>query len=248
MPENVKMWVEISFNVTYLVVVWSLVVMMRQRRSLVADSDRRVAELVLWAFALLAVGDTGHVGFRVLAYGLGDLETRFTAFGAQFGLVGIGALATAITVTLFYVLVLYMWRARFERTFGWFEYLLLAAPLVRFALMALPANDWNSVEPIQPWSTLRNLPLMLQGLGVAYLILRDARGARDRTFHWIGVSILISYACYIPVIFFVQRAPMIGMLMIPKTVAYVVIAVVAYRALFSPVRSSLTTATRAGDA
>ncbi len=248
MPENVKMWVEISFNVTYLVVVWSLVVMMRQRRSLVADSDRRIAELVLWAFALLAVGDTGHVGFRVLAYGLGDLETRFTALGAQFGLVGIGALATAITVTLFYVLVLYMWRARFERTFGWFEYLLLAAPLMRFALMALPANDWNSVEPIQPWSTLRNLPLMLQGLGVAYLILRDARGARDRTFHWIGVSILVSYACYIPVIFFVQRAPMIGMLMIPKTIAYVVIAVVAYRALFSPVRSSLTTATSAGDA
>jgi len=248
MPENVRMWVEISFNVTYLVVVWSLVVMMRQRRSLVAARDRRVADLVLWAFALLAVGDTGHVGFRVLAYGLGDLETRLTALGVQFGLVGIGALATAVTVTLFYVLVLYMWRARFEGTFGWFEYMLLAAALVRLALMALPANDWNSVEPIQPWSTLRNLPLMLQGLGVAYLILRDARGARDRTFHWIGVSILVSYACYIPVIFFVQRAPVIGMLMIPKTVAYVVIAALAYRTLFSPVKTPITTATGAGDA
>jgi hypothetical protein len=33
MPENVRMWVEISFNVTYLVVVWSLVVMMWRRRS-----------------------------------------------------------------------------------------------------------------------------------------------------------------------------------------------------------------------
>jgi hypothetical protein len=247
MPENVRMWVEISFNVTYLVVVWSLVVMMWRRRSLVAPRDRPVADLVLWAFALLAAGDTGHVGFRVLAYGLGDLETRFTALGLQFGLVGIGALATAITVTLFYVLVLYMWRARFERTFGWFEYL-LAAPVVRFALMALPANNWNSVEPVQPWSTLRNLPLMLQGLGVAYLILRDAGRARDRTFQWIGASILISYACYMPVIFFVQRVPMIGMLMIPKTVAYVVIAVVAYRALFSPAETTLTTATAAGDA
>jgi hypothetical protein len=120
--------------------------------------------------------------------------------------------------------------------------------VVRFALMALPANNWNNVEPVQPWSTLRNLPLMLQGLGAAYLILRDAGRARDRTFQWIGASILISYACYIPVIFFVQRVPTIGMLMIPKTVAYVVIAVVAYRALFSPAESALTTATAAGDA
>jgi hypothetical protein len=248
MPENVRMWVEISFNVTYLVVVWSLVVMMRRRRSLVVPRDRPVADLVLWAFALLAVGDTGHVGFRVLAYGLGDLETRVTAFGSQFGLVGIGALATAITVSVFYVLVLYMWRARFEGKFDWFEYLLLAAPVVRFALMAVPANNWNSVEPVQPWSTLRNLPLMLQGLGVAYLILRDAGKAQDRTFYRIGVSILVSYACYIPVIFFVQRVPMIGMLMIPKTVAYVFIAMIAYRALFRPAEAALVTATGAGDA
>ena len=27
-----------------------------------------ISKLVIWAFALLAIGDTGHVGFRVLAY------------------------------------------------------------------------------------------------------------------------------------------------------------------------------------
>jgi hypothetical protein len=37
---------------------------------------------------------------------------------------------------------------------------------------------------------------------------------------------------YIPVILFVQQAPMVGMLMIPKTLAYVGIAVVLYRSLY----------------
>jgi len=73
---------------------------------------------------------------------------------------------------------------------------------------------------------------MIQGLGVAYLILWDAIQTKDRTFTWIGIMILISYACYIPVILFVQQVPAIGMLMIPKTLAYVAIAIIAYRALY----------------
>jgi hypothetical protein len=73
---------------------------------------------------------------------------------------------------------------------------------------------------------------MLLGLGVAYLFIRDARAAKDRTFFWMAVMILVSYACYIPVILFVQQTPMVGMLMIPKTLAYLGIAVIAYRDLF----------------
>ena len=67
MSESVRMWVEVVFNVTYLVVVWTLVVMMTRRLPSVAPADRPVAVRFTWAFALLALGDTGHVGFRVLA-------------------------------------------------------------------------------------------------------------------------------------------------------------------------------------
>ncbi|MBS1251493.1 MAG: hypothetical protein MAG451_00526 [Anaerolineales bacterium] len=237
MSETMRMWVEVSFNIVYLIVVWGLVIAMWRRRHLVAPEDRRPAELIMWAFTLLALGDTGHVGFRVLAYALGDLGTTFTVLGYEVGLVGLGALSTAITVTFFYVLMLELWRVRFDRSYDWFGYLLLAAAGVRLLLMALPANQWNNVVPSQPWSTLRNLPLMVQGLGVAYLILRDARAAGDRTFQWIGAMIVVSYACYVPVIFFVQRAPIVGMLMIPKTLAYVAIAVLAYRDMFAGTKS-----------
>lgn len=235
------MWTEISFNIAYLIVVWGLVIAMTRRRTRVAPEERRVASLVRWAFALLALGDTGHVGFRVLAYALGDLGATARIFGLELGLVGLGALSTAVTVTLFYILMLEVWRARFDREYGWFGYALLAAAGLRLLLMIPAANQWNSVVPPQPWSLFRNLPLTIQGLGVAYLILRNARRAGDQAFAWIGAMILVSYACYIPVILFVQQVPTIGMLMIPKTMAYVAIGFIAYASLYRQASPAVAT-------
>jgi hypothetical protein len=226
------MWMEITFNVAYLIVVWGLVITMKRREWAVALEDLRVARLIRLAFTLLALGDTGHVGFRVLAYAQGNLEATISIFGLELGLVGLGALSTAVTVTFFYVLMLEVWRTRFGKSYGWFEYLLLAAAALRLLIMIPAANQWNSTVPPQPWSLYRNLPLTILGLGVAYLILRDARRAKDRAFTWIGIMILVSYALYIPVILFVQQVPFIGMLMIPKTMAYVAIGFIAYLSLY----------------
>lgn len=236
MSEELRMWVEIAFNIIYLVVIWSLVFVLWIRRSELTGEYRRQGNLVIAAFGLLAFGDSGHVGFRVWAYALGGLESTVPFLGRPLSLVGLGALMTAVTVTLFYVVLLELWRARFKQRYGWFQILLLAAAVVRLIWMSFPVNAWESVVPPQPWSTIRNIPLMLQGLGVAYLILRDGRRFHDRAFQWIGVSILVSFACYLPVILFVQQIPIIGMLMIPKTLAYVAIGFLAYRDLF-PVSS-----------
>jgi hypothetical protein len=232
MPASAQMWMEITFNIAYLIVIWGLVIKMFQRMPELPQETRRLAMLAAWAFGLLALGDSGHVGFRVLAYALGGLETQVQVVGRSVSLVGVGALSTAITVTFFYMLVLEAWRVRFKQAYGGFAYLLLAAGFVRLALMVPAINAWNSVVPLQPWSTIRNLPLMLQGLGVAYLILRDAARNRDQTFLRIGAMILVSYACYIPVILWVQQNPLLGMLMIPKTLAYVAIGFLIYFDLY----------------
>jgi hypothetical protein len=232
MSETMRMWTEIGFNLSYLVVVWGLVLAMWLQRETVAAEHWPLARLFIGAFALLALGDTGHVGFRVWAYAQGDLEATVSLAGLELGLVGLGALATAVTVTFFYVLMLVIWQQRFEKPYGWFGALLFLAAGVRLLLMLFPANEWNSTVPPQPWSLYRNLPLVVQGLGVAYLILRDARAAGDRPFTWIGVMILVSYAFYLPVILFVQQVPAIGMLMIPKTLAYVGIALIGYQAYY----------------
>jgi len=227
------MWVEVLFDVSYLLVVWALVAAMTLRQGRLAPSTRRVAVPFIWAFALLALGDTGHVGFRVAAYALGNLETQVTVLGRPMLLVGLGALSTAITVTFFYVVVLLVWQRRFQKPYGWFGALLLAAAAVRLIVMMFPQNQWNTITPPFDWSLYRNIPLMIQGLGVAYLILRDALAARDRTFTWIGAMILVSYTFYTPVILFVQQVPMLGMLMMPKTLAYVAIAWLAYTNFFA---------------
>lgn len=241
MSQSMLMWLEIIFNITYLLVVWGLVITMFLRRGELSGKRRLLADRVMLAFAFLAFGDTGHVGFRVWAYALGDLESQVTLLGQTISLVGAGALMTAVTVTIFYVIMLEVWRVRFNRRYGSFEYFLLIAAATRLYMMTLPVNDWWRVVPEQPWSTIRNIPLVIQGLGLAYLILRDAVARKDATFRWIGISILVSYACYLPVILFVQQAPWVGMLMIPKTMAYVAIGLLAYFDLY---RTNLSVSAR----
>ena len=102
-----------------------------------------ILRIVVALFALLALGDTGHVGFRVWAYALGDLDATIRLFGVDLGLVGLGALATAITVTLFYVMVQFIWKRRFQKPYGWFGWLLFGSVVVRFILM-IPAATHSS--------------------------------------------------------------------------------------------------------
>ena len=239
MSESIRMWVEIIFNLAYLVAIYYLVWLMAKKQSQLSEDQKFQVRPFIWAFFLLALGDTGHVGFRVLAYAMGGLERNITLFGQDIGLVGLGALSTAITVTFFYTLVLVVWARRYEKPFGWFGYLLILAGIVRLVYMGLPVNDWNSIVPPQPYSLYRNLFLILQGLGVAYLILRDAGQHKDRPFLWIGICILISFGFYLPVILFVQKVPAIGMLMIPKTLAYVAIAIIGHRNLFQPAEKQI---------
>lgn len=228
MPESTRIWTETIFNIVYLIVVWWLVIAMIKRRMLVDTRDQRVAELFLWAFFLLGLGDIGHVGFRVVAFAMGGLGATVTLAGLELKLAPMGALATAVTFTFFYVVIIMIWRERFSEGYGVLGVLLFVLAAVRLIIMTVPANDWNSLQPPQEWSLMRNVPLMLMQLGSAYLIMRDAIRESDRTFVWIAIMILVSFACYAPVILLQQRVPLVGMLMIPKTIAYLVIAFLGF--------------------
>ncbi len=227
MSEEMRMWVEVIFNLCYLAVVWTIVFWMAIRQYRVIENNRRLASSVLGAFALLALGDTGHVGLRVVACARGGLA-------ANPMLVGAGAFATAFTVTLFYMLMVDAWRLRFQKPLGWFGWCLLAVGLARLIVLLFPQNQWWQVVAPYNWSLLRNSFLVIQGLGVMGLILRDSAQANDRAFTWIGILIALSYLFYAPVILWVQRVPVLGMLMIPKTCAYLGVAFIAYRALYLP--------------
>lgn len=231
-------WMEVTFNLTYLLVIFGLVIAMSLK--LTGDPlQHRLRD----GFLLLAIGDTGHVGFRVVALLRGGLDTRVDVLGASVPLVGAGALSTAITVTLLYVLLLEAWRLRFGAARSGLYWGLAAMVVVRFVSFLPPQNEWGNVVPPWGWSMVRNAPLLVLGLGVAALMIRDGRRANDATFTTFGWLIVGSYAFYLPVILFVQRAPMIGMLMIPKTLMYLAMAWLAWARLFKGVGAAPRVAT-----
>ena len=228
MSETARLWMETTFSIFYLICVWWLVIAMFLRRGRVEENSRAAAALFLWAFVFLGIGDLGHVGFKLVALALGGPGTSVDIFGGQLRIAAMGSLATAITFTFFYIIMIMLWRQRFKKSYGWFCYLLFASAAIRFLLMTHPSNGWNSLEAQQPWSIYRNIPLMIMQVGAAYLMLRDGVSHNDRTFIRIGALILASFACYAPVVFLLNRLPLIGMLMIPKTIAYLVIACIGF--------------------
>ena len=58
------------------------------------------------------------------------------------------------------------------------------------------------------------------GLIIIVLFYKSAKENNDRSFRWMWLTIVLSFAFYIPVVLLADVIPMIGMLMIPKTCAY----------------------------
>ena len=229
MNPNALMYSELIFNILYLAIIWYLVIRMRTKPVRPFEEDSRIPRYFFYAFLLLAIGDTGHVGFRLIAYALGGLESAVNIFGYDLPLVGAGALSTAITVTFFYMFLVVIWKLRFkEKNYGaYFGFQFLG--LVRLVLMAFPQNEWANVVPPSEWSLYRNLPLTIIGFGLATHILMSNWRNRERFYFWLAGLIYASFIFYLPVVLYIQKVPLLGMLMIPKTIAYVWMAALVYR-------------------
>lgn len=230
MSETMLMWVEIIFDIGYLITIWWMVVIMGRRRGSVSGDRLREADLFRWGFILLALGDTGHVGFRVMAYALGGLDTTFTLFGLRCSPVGLGSLATAVTVTLLYVAMAEAWRVRTRTIRRTVPLIAVALTVIRFVIMAPAANGWG--DPVTPygWSLARNAPLVLLGLLLMFVCFKSGHGQKGDTFlRNLAIWMTISYLCYAPVILLYHRFPLLGMLMMPKTLAYLAMAVLVLR-------------------
>ena len=63
------------------------------------------------------------------------------------------------------------------------------------------------------------------------LFYRSAKSRGDRAFRWMWLTILLSFGFYIPVVLWAEIVPMVGMLMIPKTCAYVWTVLIGYWAM-----------------
>ena len=102
---------------------------------------------------------------------------------------------------------------------------------VRIALCMMPQNQWLSTEAPLSWGIYRNIPFALLGFLVIMLFYRSAKEHGDKAFRRMWLTIVLSFGFYIPVVLWADMIPMIGMLMIPKTCAYVWTVLIGYFAM-----------------
>ena len=80
-------------------------------------------------------------------------------------------------------------------------------------------------------SIMRNAVFVVTGLCIMWLYASSdtAHGLEMQRMVW---AIAISFACYLPVTVLSRRYPLVGMLMIPKTCAYIWMIVMGLQLLF----------------
>ncbi len=208
------------FDVGYLIAVITMGAMMLRR-----SGHQKEFRYFGWMAVLLGCGDAFHLLPRVYALWTTGLENHTAVLG-------LGKFVTSITMTIFYVLLYQFWRTRYQvrgKTGLTVTVWLLA--LVRIALCFFPQNGWLSADAPVSWGIYRNIPFALMGLLVILLFWRKAGVRQDRAFRWMWLAIVLSFGFYIPVVLWADAVPLVGMLMIPKTCAYLWAVIMGFRAM-----------------
>ena len=212
--------VETLFDVVYLISVITIGVLI-----IWGSKGKRQFKLFGWMAVVLGAGDSFHLVPRALALCTTGLENYTVSLG-------LGKWITSVTMTIFYVLLYYVWRQRYQiKGQGALTAAVYVLAGVRIALCMMPQNRWLSTEAPLSWGIYRNIPFALLGLLVIVLFYRSAKARGDRAFRWMWLTIVLSFGFYIPVVLWADSIPMIGMLMIPKTCAYVWTVLIGYFAM-----------------
>ncbi len=181
---------------------------------LVNGKDPLVKKAGLMA-ALLGAGDSFHLVPRAYALWTSGLEANAVALGA-------GKFITSITMTVFYLILYYIWREYYKVTGRKIlTGAMWALTVLRIGLCLLPQNQWLTYRQPLLFGALRNLPFAVMGVMMIVLFAGEQKRTADDAFRYMPVAIALSFGFYLPVVLFSGVAPIIGMLMIPKTMAYV---------------------------
>ena len=212
--------VETLFDAVYLISVITIGVKM-----ILGCKGESQFRLFGWMAVVLGAGDSFHLIPRAVALCTTGLENYTVPLG-------LGKWITSVTMTVFYVLLYYVWRQRYKvQGQNGLTAAVYALAAVRIALCMMPQNQWLSAEAPLFWGIWRNIPFALLGIVVIVLFYRSAKEKQDKAFRWMWLTIVLSFGFYIPVVLWADAIPMIGMLMIPKTCAYAWTVLIGYFAM-----------------
>ena len=212
--------VETLFDTVYLISVITIGILMIRK----SKGNRQFTMFGIMA-VLLGSGDAFHLVPRALALCTTGLE-NFTVP------LGLGKWITSVTMTVFYVVLYHIWRERYQiKGHSAATAAVYGLAGLRIILCMMPQNNWLSASAPLSWGIYRNIPFALMGILIIVLLYKSAKENNDKSFRFMWLTIVLSFAFYIPVVLWVDVIPMIGMLMIPKTCAYVWTVVIGYNAM-----------------
>ena len=211
---------ETLFDAVYLISVITIGILMIRE-----SKGNPQFRLFGWMAVVLGAGDSFHLIPRAVALCTTGLENFTVALG-------IGKWITSVTMTVFYVQLYYVWRQRYGiRGQGGLTAVVYILAAARVLLCMMPQNQWLSADAPLSWGIYRNIPFALLGLLIIVLFYRSAKERKDSAFRWMWLTIVLSFGFYIPVVLWADAIPLIGMLMIPKTCAYVWTVLIGYFAM-----------------
>lgn len=199
--------IETIFDLTYLTA--ALILGLTLLLSAPESSLRTLAGIMA---IVLAVGDAFYLIPRILVIRTNREEQLRKALGS-------GKQVTSITMTLFYLLLWQIGVLVFspKDISGW-TCSVYALATTRILLCLLPQNKWQERYPPVMWGILRNILFFLQGVFVAGLFYFQR--SIHPEFGLIWLAIVLSFLFYLPVVLWANKNSKIGILMLPKTCAY----------------------------
>ncbi len=163
--------VETTFDIIYLISVVTIGIIM-----ILKGKNKKEFRLFGIMAVVLGLGDSFHLVPRALALCTTGLE-NFTVP------LGVGKFITSITMTVFYILLYYVWRERYKieetKELTVAVYLLAA---IRVVLCCFPQNMWTSADAPLSWGIYRNIPFALLGLLIIVLFYKCAKENNDKEY------------------------------------------------------------------
>ena len=162
---------------------------------------------------ILIIGDSFHLLPRIrLILSKGNLNLDEA--------LGRGKQITSITMAVFYLLLFHLGLAYYNKEVALtVVFLVYIAAAIRIYLCLLEENKWEDEKGSDKMAIGRNIPFIIQG----YLVFRTFFQERELSLGmgmvWWGIG--LSFIFYIPVVLWVKKKPKLGMLMLPKSLAYI---------------------------
>ncbi len=202
---------ESSFDILYLLfaITFGILILVKRKD--------RIGLLFGVMTLILGIGDAFHLIPRVISYFVAD-DLVFWK--------GLGKLITSITMTFFYV---FLELGREELSGDkrkWPLWTMAGLSAIRILLCAFPQNEWFVSPSSYLWGIWRNIPFVLAGGLTVYLWFVTMR--KQKPFGFMYLLVALSFAFYLVTVLGASYVPMLGMMMLPKTICYILMILCFY--------------------